>query len=197
MNIAIIGTAGRAEDGDILKQESFGDMFLSVKSIVRNLNGHNPWTAVSGGAAWADHIAVFSFGLGNAEKLILELPCALTTEGKFIDTGEKDFRKNPGGTSNYYHELFSKKVGMDSFKQLRDASNNQNCSVSIGKGFFDRNSAIAEKADVCIALTFGDKAVLKDGGTADTMGKFLKKGKGKSFHIDLHTMTVYSPAVIK
>lgn len=197
MKIAIIGTAGRDADGDKLSRDSFGEMFLSVKSITKRLSNGQPWTAVSGGAAWADHIAVFSFGLGFAEKLHLELPCELGPDGKFMDTHERDFKKNPGGTANFWHKKFSDRVGIDSFKQLRSAADNENCVVSVGKGFFDRNGKIATKADACIALTFGNEGVLQDGGTADTMKKFLKKGKGVTFHIDLNTMRVYSPAIVK
>lgn len=197
MNIAIIGTAGRNDVGDKLSRDVFGEMFLTVKSITNRLSNGSPWTAVSGGAAWADHIAIFSFGLGFASNLHLELPCELGPDGKFIDTGEKDFRKNPGGTANFWHKKFSERVGIDSFKQLKAAANHKNCVASVGNGFFDRNGKIAEKADACIALTFGQEATLQDGGTADTMKKFLKKGTGVTFHIDLNTMRVYSPAIVK
>lgn len=197
MKIAIIGTAGRKEDWQKLNRDAFGTMFLIVNKITRKLANNSPWTAVSGGAAWADHLAVFSFGLGYADKLILELPCSLTPEGKFMDTGERNFRTNPGGTANYYHQLFSEKTKINSFNQLRDAAKHPNCTINVRDGLFDRNSKVAETADACIALTFGDGPKLKDGGTMDTMSKFLKKGKGVSFHIDLHNMSVYSPAIVK
>mgnify|MGYP000879350174 FL=1 len=197
MNIAIIGTAGRDDDGINLREQSFGEMFLVVNKITRTLSEGKPFNLVSGGAAWADHLAVFSFILGYPEKLFLELPCELTAEGKFIDTGERDFRTNPGGTSNHYHELFSKKVRFDSFSQLRSAAKKPNCIITAGGGFFERNSSIANKADHCIALTFGNGPELKDGGTMDTMKKFQKRAIGKTFHIDLHNMSVQSPAVIK
>ena len=154
-------------------------------------------TLISGGAAWADHVAVSMFILGNSDGLILELPCELTDTGRFVDTGVRDFKKNPGGTANYYHELFSKKVGFDSFDHLKRTKEYAECTTSVGNGFFERNSKIAESADYCIALTFGNGAELKDGGTADTMKKFLKKGSGKSFHVDLNDWKVYSPAIVK
>lgn len=198
MNIAIIGTAGRAEDGIALRSEQFGEMHHAVHKIIQTEIAFNePYSVVSGGAAWADHLAVFTFLLSNAYKLYLELPCPLTPDGRFVDTGERDFRTNPGGTSNYYHELFSKKVGINSFKQLKEAAQSSDCVITSGGGFFERNTQIALKADHCIALTFGKKDLLKDGGTMDTMSKFLKKGTGKSFHVDLHDMTIYSPARIK
>jgi hypothetical protein len=198
MKIAIIGTAGRAEDGMKLRGESFGEMFLQVSRLIKKeLVQNESYGLISGGAAWADHIAVYDFILGNAFSLDLELPCALTPTGKFVDTGERDFHKNPGGTSNYYHESFSKKIGFSSFEQLLKASLVPECTISVGGGFFDRNSKIAEKADHCIALTFGTGAALKDGGTADTMKKFLRKNTGRSFHIDLNDFQVYSPAIVK
>lgn len=199
MNISIIGTAGRATDGDRLKKDDFGTMFLAVNRICRELSREKnyEYNLVSGGAAWADHLAVFSFILGIPNKLFLELPCYFTEGGEFLDTGVNDYKTNPGRTSNYYHQLFSKKTGIDSLLQLKSVAEKPNCVTSCGEGFFERNSKIAEKSDHCIALTFGDKDVLKDGGTADTMTKFLKKGTGKSFHIDLNTMEVYSPARVK
>lgn len=198
MNIAIIGTAGRDEDGKRLQGEHFGAMWLAVNRLIKTeLAKGEPYGLVSGGAAWADHIAVYDFILGNADSLDLELPCQITSEGKFVDTGIRDFRTNPGGTSNYYHELFSKKIGFSSFNQLRIAIEAPECVITAGGGFFDRNSKVAEKADHTIALTFGKGAELKDGGTMDTMKKFQKKGTGKSFHIDLHDWKVYSPAIVK
>jgi hypothetical protein len=148
MNIAIIGTAGRAEDGNLLRGDgaSFGEMFLVAKRIIKGITDQ-PYTLISGGAAWADHVAVYTFVIGHAEGLILEVPCKLTADGKFVDTGERDFKKNPGGTSNYYHELFSKKIGFSSFNQLKSAIENPRCEVNVGEGFFDRNSSIAAKAD--------------------------------------------------
>jgi len=198
MKIAIIGTAGRAEDGDRLRGDDFGAMWLAVNRLIKTeIAKGQPYGLISGGAAWADHVAVYDFILGNAYSLDLELPCKLQTDGRFVDTGERDFRTNPGGTSNYYHELFSKKIGFSSFRQLSMVAMTPECVISAGGGFFDRNSKIAEKADHTIALTFGDKAILKDGGTADTMKKFLKKGTGLSFHIDLHDWTIHSPAIVK
>ena len=37
---------------------------------------------------------------------------------------------------------------------------------------------------------------MEDGGTLDCMTKFLQRHAGESAHVDLHTMQVYSPAVV-
>jgi hypothetical protein len=68
--------------------------------------------------------------------------------------------------------------------------------VKVTPGFKERNTQVAQDADVLIALTFGDGPSLKDGGTRDTMEKFLRRRHGTSFHVDLHNMAVHSPATI-
>jgi hypothetical protein len=68
--------------------------------------------------------------------------------------------------------------------------------VTVTQGFKQRNSKVANDADLMVALTFGEGATLKDGGTLDCMTKFLQRHAGESAHVDLHTMQVYCPAVV-
>ncbi len=199
MNIAIIGTAGRGDDAARLTKDIYFQMLEIVRKISSYLalQSEGKWTAISGGAAWADHLAVTSRILGRATDLELELPCPLTEYGLFLDSGKPDSRTNPGGISNYYHKLFNKKVpNIDSSRDFVNVKK-MGAKFTVGNGFFDRNRSVAKKADHCIALTFGDKGLLKDGGTAATMQAFLKKGTGQSFHIDLSTMQSYTPATVK
>jgi hypothetical protein len=196
MKIAIIGSAGRGMDGKRLNANSFNEMRTALLKVINDVYGRINWTAVSGGAAWADHLAVDAFGRGHAEKLELKLPVELDETGKFIDNGKSVSHLNPGKTANHYHDLFQQKTGIKSFDQLRIVTKHTRCDVHIGNGFFGRNTDIANAADICIAFTFGDGAKLADGGTADTMRKFIKRNVGRSFHIDLNTMMPYSPALI-
>lgn len=195
MRIAIIGTAGRREDARKLGAHSYLQMVEVATRVAQKLANGGTWRAVSGGAAWADHLAVTLFLNGTAAGLDLELPAQLGADG-FADTGVRDFRSNPGGTSNHYHRAFSRVAGVDSIAELNTAASRPECKVSVSAGFFARNSLVAD-VDACVALTFGDRALLKDGGTADTMRKFLARGIGRSVHVDLHRFEAFSPARVE
>ena len=192
LRIAIIGTAGRRDDAARLTSASFPRMVEAAKRAAEKLSGGTPWRAVSGGAAWADHVAVVLFLGGVAAGLDLELPAKLSADG-YVDNGLNDSWRNPGMVSNRYHKAFAQTAGLDPFMDLRRARSLAACSVTEGGGFLGRNSAIA-MADHCVALTFGCKTLLKPGGTEDTMRKFLARGLGRSVHIDLHDISAFSPA---
>jgi hypothetical protein len=192
IRVGIIGTAGRKEDQNRLNGEKWRQMKEKVEEIIIALFGDIKKTSiqfVSGGAAYADFIAVVL-----AEKyekpLILHLPCSFNK--KFI--GGKT-----GETVNWYHYLFSKKITKFEGKSLMlmDKVIKRGAKVTVSNGFFARNSLVAQDSDYLIALTFGNGPKLKDGGTADTMKKFIKlKGNENSFHINLGDMKIYNPAEI-
>jgi hypothetical protein len=71
-------------------------------------------------------------------------------------------------------------------------------TVDVGAGFHDRNTAISN-VDVLIAYTFGSGPYLKDGGTADTMSKYLKSHSGSanlSYHVNLPSLEVFAGAQV-
>ena len=197
LRISIIGSAGRGEDLQKLDNSSFPRMVAETSRIAAKLAGDRPWAAVSGGAAWADHLAVVLFLEGIASALQLHLPCEFTASG-FHDTGENgnaSWRTNPGATLNRHHRNFAAKSGRDPFADIAKAMLLPRCWLLVTPRFFQRNSRVAEDVTDCIALTFGTGARVKDGGTHDTMGKFLnRKDTGQSVHVDLHTMRAFSPA---
>lgn len=191
MKIAVIGTAGRNEDGQKLSKEKFFEMV----ALVSKLKDAKEATLVSGGAAWADHIAVVVFLLGNCKSLSLHLPCAWDVlREQYADTGEFDWRTNPGGTANHYHHRFAKKLGYDenyTLRQIHQATLKE-AMIHTGAGFHDRNSAVASEADMLFAFTFGDGARVADGGTRDTFEKYIKLGKKAAYHFNLNEMKLYS-----
>jgi hypothetical protein len=195
LTIAIIGTAGRSNDAALLGAASFLGMVQAAQRVTAKIAAGAPWTAVSGGAAWADHVAVVLFLDGVASGLNLQLPARLDAGG-FLDTGVLNFRVNPGRTSNYYHEKFAKVSGRNPFVDFQEALKRPGCSMTVLQGFSARNSAVAQ-ADHCIALTFGERALVKSGGTAETMKQFLARRSGRSVHIDLHTFEAFSPARLR
>jgi hypothetical protein len=176
VTIAIIGSAGRKDDYKLMSKVTFDKMISSVENIITNewkLNlSKSKIILRSGGAAFADHVAVAIYRKYKNEdedcplQLELELPCKWDHDKqRYYDTGERDFKKNPGGTSNYYHERFSKACGIPSLYELQDAID-KGAKTLESKGFFDRNNKVS-KSDRMIAFTIGDNEP-KDGGTAYT-----------------------------
>lgn len=187
MKLAIIGTAGRKEDADLLNKEKWDDMKRAVYDFVKKYKIDH---VISGGAAYADHLAVGLFNAGIVKKLELALPCKFDTKKvQFHDTGVVDWKTNPGNTSNYYHLRFSTTVGIKSLQEIKTAIE-KGATVIVENGFMERNSIVAE-ADMVLAMTFGKENVVKDGGTANTCNTYLTKGGDKLFHLDLNTMKLY------
>lgn len=178
MNIGIVGTAGRKEDFNKLSKSKFQLMALTAEDYITQtlMLSWNDVTLVSGGAAWADHIAVQLF-LKHREqgaKLQLYLPANIRLDDQQF-TEEKHStivksRFDPGRIANYYHSLFKENTGIRSLKEITQA-------VSLGakffveKGFKERNSLVADNVDFLLAFTFGEGEFPKDGGTKDTWDK--------------------------
>ncbi len=207
--LAIIGTAGRGNDGKKLAAdpERYLTRMLDAARKVSEMTGVTK--LVSGGAAFADHCAVLLY-LEDPKRysLELEIPAAFESDliggCKYFDKGSGDFRSNPGSVSNHYHRLFKSALSktrpnwspFNDFATLVGlTAQPSNVTINVGAGFFERNLVVAAKADHCLAMTFGDKSLLKDGGTAHTMGAFLARpDHGEAFHLDLNTMSLYRNA---
>jgi hypothetical protein len=189
MKLGIIGTAGRKEDSEKLKSGHWILMNSVAETLALSLNVKG---FVSGGAAWADHTAVslyLKYDSGQFS-LSLHLPAKLTTNG-FVERADK---YDTGRTSNYYHKLFSKKLEIDSIDELNCAINS-GAKTTIGTDFKARNTLVANESDILLAFTFGEGAELKDGGTKDTMDKFLatriKERSRRAFHYDLNSKRLF------
>ena len=121
---------------------------------------------VSGGAAWADHLAVILFLEGHAKELTLHLPAPFE-KGMFIGP-----ERSSASTANYYHAKFSDIRGQDSLEQIeeaiqRGAKFTQEPPTKGYSGMFARNRKVAQ-VDGLIAYTFGEGDVPANGGTKDT-----------------------------
>ncbi len=179
MRLAIIGTAGRKDDSKKLSAKSFQKMCSIAREVATNIGATH---LVSGGAAWADHVAV-RLTLDKvipSERLTLYLPAHFTPAG--FDTTTRD-----GSTSAYYHRLFTIALDHNSIIDLHQARDHGANFVINQKGFFARNAQVAENCDAILAFTFGDgpawkpvqfsgkttsfEAGLKDGGTAHTFDR--------------------------
>ena len=176
MKIAIIGSAGRT---GTVSAEEYQKLLTFIKTKVPN-----DAKLVSGGATLIDHLAVDLFLIDHVQKLKIYAPCRWD-DNSFIDTGERDWRTNPGGLANYYHRKFSKSTGKNSLNEINQAIEKGavfNCKYN---SFHARNTQIA-KADKLIALTFGNGDEPDDGGTLDTW----KKSKSEKTHYPIAALLV-------
>lgn len=187
--IAIIGTAGRREDASRIDRPLYDAMF---DEAVRAIRSWGSTTAVSGGAAVSDHLAVRAFLEGAVASLRLFLP-AVFDGRRYIP--DHSVRSNPGRTTNQYHEDFSDACGIDSLGEIAEAIR-RGAKVGIHAGFHRRNLEVAGACSHLLAFTFGrsakpypdgsafadfgpsdegfskaEAANLKDGGTAHTWGE--------------------------
>lgn len=179
--VAIIGTAGRKDDAAKLDRRAWEMMLSMAHNAAKRFNAT---TLVSGGAAWADHLAVRLHAEGVAPNLTLHMP-ALFDKGQYLDTGFQ----SAGGTANYYHRQFRKNAGVDGLIEIMAALGRPGVRTTVSRGFKERNTLVAS-ADIVLAFTFGSNqaavsefapglpgytdaqaAGLKPGGTADTWNK--------------------------
>jgi len=196
ITFAIVGTAGRKDDEKRLTRKHFDAMCLVASGLLEQINGINyPIThLVSGGAAWADHVAVRLFLDKKVPNLRLFIP-AEWEDGKYHDTGERDSNTNPGGTANYWHKQFQLRTGINGLSDIQIAKAYGAKLYFCRGGFHGRNAMVA-KSDFILACTFGDKHMVKEGGTADTIRRYLERVRkegifDKSFHYDLNTKNIY------
>jgi hypothetical protein len=198
--VAIIGTAGRKDDSARLKPDSFDIMYGAA---LLTLSEWGVRAAVSGGAAWADHLAVRAYLDGNVDALHLHFPAPFAG-GKF--QGGQD-----GEIANHYHRKFAQVRGVDGLAELQRAID-KGAEVTVGRGFYARNLAVGRDATHLLAFTFGPgetlssdcgrddagyrdavTAGLKDGGTAHCWSK--ARGPDVKRHVDLGLLLAPAPAL--
>jgi hypothetical protein len=171
IRIGVIGTAGRKDDADRLNQSIYDQMYGTLLHDLSHWSGATI-TLVSGGAAWADHLAVRAFLDQLVPNLELHLPASFKSS-KYFETTDK---MSPGRIANWYHQRMSHKTNTNSLIQLQRALD-KGAVTTVSAGFHQRNILVGN-VDILIAFTFGTKsstgqssageAGLKDGGTAHT-----------------------------
>ena len=159
--IAVIGTAGR--DKNIALTEQHWEFM--AHTIYQELQPTD--VLVSGGAAWADHVAVWAFLNGHCAGLILHLPAP------FNGTCYEGAYGTSGAAANYYHGLFSRVLGQSSLVHLRDAiaigADVTEQPVAMGyAAMAARNRFVAHNCTHMVAFTFGEGDLPVDGGTKIT-----------------------------
>jgi hypothetical protein len=119
MRVAIIGTAGAAPDADSMSKELYSAIYFDAYQRLLKWSS-NPVTdidLVSGGAAWADHIAVSLWLDSKVRSLTLYLPAPFV-EGKFLETAAD---QDPGRRANRLHHKFSRKMGASTLAGIQRA----------------------------------------------------------------------------
>jgi ribA/ribD-fused uncharacterized protein len=159
--IAVIGTAGR--DKNIALAEKHWDFM--AHTIYQELQPTD--ILVSGGAAWADHVAVWAYLNDHCAGLILHLPAPFKNNRFWGEYGTS------GNACNYYHEKFSKTMGFNSLAHIQAALDKgaRITEQSIAMGYAamaKRNKLVANDCTHMVAFTFGEGDVPADGGTKIT-----------------------------
>jgi hypothetical protein len=179
IKLAVIGTSGRYDlDSKKLSHKHIIWMMDNIKIYIEEVLNTtcNNVILVSGGSAWADHVAICLYNENNFNGLELYLPTDFNLETK------KYCNTHCGCILNDLHAKFTQKTNMNSLKQIANIHKNPNVKINILKGFFSRNTAIAKSCDHLVAFTFHTKNPTK-GGTADTWKKFKSQNK---LHLDLN-----------
>ncbi len=175
LTLAVVGTAGRTYEPQLTRQ-LYGEMYLGLTAALTSPAFRTVTTLVSGGAPWADHLAVHAMLRGLVSNLTLHLPA------RFDQAAMKYAEDGDGPTANKHHEMFSSITGIASLSEIGQA-------LALGatgrsyQGFLARNREVA-RADALLAFTFGGHnavarpgdpqysdwraAGLKGGGTAQT-----------------------------
>lgn len=189
--LAIIGTAGRGSEDSILTHEHYTRMLKLATKVLSDICLGDPSKVriYSGGAAWADHIAVTMTQLCMIPYENLTLFTPVPFEGfEFSGIGSSERTSN---TMNHYHRKFSHKTGHRSLSEIAHVLE-RGSHIHVGNGnFFERNTKVAQSVGTdgtLLAFTFGsphssqlpmtmkeyspytsaDVAGLKKGGTSDT-----------------------------
>lgn len=189
--VAIIGNARKISPEN---EEVFTLMCQTALLVIKNKFqlSMSDVVLVSGGAAWGDHVAVALFIQGMTEGkdapkgLELYLPCNwFDAEKGFEDSGNTDWKVNPGYLTNTLHRSFSQAIKTrNSLQDLQTAKELGAVFNSSHRGFHNRNTAVAEACQYMIAFTM-DAIEPKNSGTADTWNKF--KGPNK-VHVSIPTL---------
>lgn len=164
-SVAIVGFSGRSgvPSTDLLTKSLFDAMVASAKLIIKESFGHSLDSVclVSGGAAWADHVAV-SLALsvdGNARHLRLYMPGLFDAQTGLI------VNSACAHTANTLHQRFAEQTSIPSLANLTEA-HLYGADIRSGcHGFLARNRQIAADADYMIAFSWSDTPEPTDGGT--------------------------------
>lgn len=135
-----------------------------------------------------DHVAVRLYLSGKYGGLKIYLPCRWlrTPNASHYDSGETDWRTNPGKMANKYHIEFSKSIVSNTLLEIDEARQCGGEIIEGSKGFHSRNTSIAQSSHL-IAFTWEKGSCPTKGGTRDTWNKCKAL---KKIHVSLNVLNV-------
>ena len=155
--VAVIGTAGRHDQHLQLSANIFERMCRKAAEFVGPEDDLQ-----SGGAAWADHVAVVLFLAERARSLTLYLPAEFDlVSARFVEVSRD--RLDCGRIANRYHDLFAWRTGWRPMTMIAEAAQ-RGAKLVVIPGFKERNFPVGD-CDRLIAFTFGSGVWPEDGGT--------------------------------
>lgn len=137
---------------------------------------------VSGGAAWADHLAVSLWleGVVGGLELYFPAPWRASPPG-FVGASRSD----AGNVANWYHQSFSARMGRNTLAGLQRAIDS-GAVVTVNRGGFKaRNAQVAARSEALLAYTFSTTGAPDDGGTAHT---WHLATKAERIHVDIASL---------
>ena len=172
IKLAIIGTSGRnPQDGAKLLNFHMQWMAENVLCYIEHIlkTTTDNIILVSGGSAWADHVAVQLYLEYNFGGLELYLPTNFDIiQKKYADTYE-------GLMLNILHMQCKEKIHVDVLNELAEAISKKTTKVIVKKGVFQKNSLISKNCDHLICFIFGQ--TISGGGSYDTWKKTKHQNK--------------------
>ena len=163
IRLAVIGTSGRnPKDAERLESKHLQWMKDNVKIYIQSVINveTKDIILVSGGSAWADHVAVQLFREGEFGGLELYLPSEFNIKSHIYKNTHE------GRTLNKLHEHCQNKTGLPIFEELTSVnSRKKGVKITIQRGFKPRNTLVARGCDHLIAFTFC-KEISEQGDTA-------------------------------
>lgn len=171
IKVAIIGTSGRNPmDSMRLTADHMKWMAENVLCYIEHVikTTTDNIILISGGSAWADHVAVQLYLSHNFAGLELYLPTDFDVENKkYANTYE-------GTMLNLLHSQCKEKINIDVLNELAEAIPKRTTTVVIKRGFLQRNSLVSKKCDHLICFVFSH---IISGGSNDTWKKTKHQNK--------------------
>lgn len=178
VRLSIIGTAGRSiNEKKLLNLDRFEFATKIVLDYINNELGLDPFDVilVSGGSSWMDHVAVNLFLGGGFGGLHLYLPSEFNhKQKKFTNTHE-------GRTLNELHTDFTNSINIinsfDDLSKVITRGPKHGVKITIKRGFFQRNTLVAQNCDHLLAFSFAPDIYSITGGTKNTWDKVKHANK--------------------
>jgi hypothetical protein len=197
MRVAIIGTAGAGHDSNKMTRELYERMFrdASERLVEWAAEPAKEIDLVSGGAAWADHVAVSLWLDSRVRSITLYLPAPFIN-GKYVET---DAEPDAGLRANKLHDAFSRAMGASTLAGLNRAIDNGAAAWAVtpeilaaipslpSNPFLARN-IFTGRCDAILAYTWSKKPNFPgENGTIHTWTQ-SKALDAMKIHVQLQTM---------